>query len=251
MRVIRYISKTGPDYGILDPDTNIFQAKGSLETGFRRGSLVNTLDEVRLLPPVQPTKIVAVGRNYVAHAEEFGRDIPTEPIIFLKPPSALIAHEDVIRIPEESDKVQHEAELAVIVGKKGSRLSIEEALSIVFGYTCANDITARDLQFSDAQWTRGKGFDTFCPLGPWIDTEYNPLNKHIECRVNGDPRQFNHFGCMIFEIPMLISYISHIMTLESGDIILTGTPEGVGDLHPGDFVEVLIEELGSLRNPVG
>jgi 2-keto-4-pentenoate hydratase/2-oxohepta-3-ene-1,7-dioic acid hydratase in catechol pathway len=250
MKVISYISETGPRYGILDPDNQIFQVKGSLEKGFQKCSRVSALEDVRLLPPVHPTKIVAVGRNYVAHIKEFNRDIPTEPILFLKPPSALIAYGDVIRIPEESRQVQHEAELAVVVGKRGRRLSEEEALSIVFGYTCANDVTARDLQYADAQWTRGKGFDTFCPLGPWIETEYDPYNKTIECKVNGNIRQKNHTGNMIFTIPTLIRYISHIMTLEPGDLILTGTPEGVDDLHSGDVVEVQIEDLGILRNLV-
>jgi 2-keto-4-pentenoate hydratase/2-oxohepta-3-ene-1,7-dioic acid hydratase in catechol pathway len=249
MRLIRYSIRSGQAYGILEGG-DVFRATGSIAGGFEKGSRVGEIDDVELLHPVVPSKIIAAGRNYAAHAAEFRREIPEEPIMFLKPPSSLIAHGDAIRLPPESSKVQYEGELAVVIGQKGRDVSDEEAEALVFGYTCANDVSARDLQLADVQWTRGKGFDTFCPLGPWIDTEFDPKDKDIECRVNGAVRQESNTRNMLFGIPTLISYISGIMTLEPGDIVLTGTPEGVGDLSPGDLVEVEVEELGILRNPV-
>ena len=192
--------------------------------------------------PVQPTKIVCIGRNYAAHARELGSDSPVEPLLFLKPPSSLIGPGDVVALPPESVRVEHEAELGVVIGRR-ARLGIKErAMAHVFGFTCVCDVTARDLQRTDGQWTRAKGFDTFCPVGPFIETDFDPKDAHIVCRVNGEVRQDASTAQMIFDVPTLVAYVSRVMTLEPGDLLITGTPEGVGPLVPGDALAV---EIGS------
>ena len=196
--------------------------------------------------PVAPSKIVCIGRNYAAHAKELGNEVPAEPLIFFKPPSALIGPGGSIVLPSESTRVEHEAELGVIIGKRCKAVSREEALSYVFGYTCVNDVTARDLQKKDGQWSRAKGFDTFCPVGPWIETELDPASCRVSCRVNGQARQDGVTTSMIFDVPTLIAYVSKMMTLEPGDLIATGTPEGVGLLTSGDCVEVEVSGIGIL-----
>ena len=216
----------------------------------RREEATLPWEAIHLLPPVQPSKIICVGRNYAAHAAEHHAEVPEIPLIFLKPPSALIGPEEAIILPPQSQQVEHEAELAVVIGKRGRWILPEEAQNHILGYTIANDVTARDLQRRDGQWTRGKGFDTFCPLGPWIDTDFDPADALITCRVNGEVRQMGSTRDMVFSIPRLIAFISSVMTLEPGDVILTGTPAGVGPLHEGDIVEVEIAGLGVLRNPV-
>jgi 2-keto-4-pentenoate hydratase/2-oxohepta-3-ene-1,7-dioic acid hydratase in catechol pathway len=208
------------------------------------------LESVRLLPPVVPQKIICVGRNYADHAREQNADIPEIPLLFLKPPSAIIADQDSILLPPQSRQVDHEAELAVVIGQSCRWVSSEKAMQMVFGYTIANDVTARDLQNKDGQWTRSKGFDTFCPLGPWIETDFDPADALITCRVNDELRQMASTREMIFTIPQLIAFISSIMTLEPGDLILTGTPAGIGSINPGDVVEIHIEGIGALRNLV-
>lgn len=250
MRILRYRSGEQQSFGILGQDGCILEALGSVQLGFTAGSEVCALSEAELLCPTCPSKIIAVGRNYAAHAAEFNREVPEQPIIFFKPPSALIGAGSPIRLPVQSERVEHEAELAIVIGERAFRVDEAEAERVIFGYTCANDVTARDLQQRDVQWTRGKGFDTFCPTGPWIDTEFEPGDKDILCRVNGAIRQHSNTRLMLFSIPFLISYISQIMTLEPGDLILTGTPEGVGPLSEGDEVEVEVAGLGVLRNPV-
>lgn len=200
------------------------------------------------LAPVSPGKIICVGRNYAAHAKELGNDLPTEPLLFLKPPSAVIACGDTIQMPPESSRVDFEGELALVIGRRGRNIDEREALSHIAGFTCANDVTARDLQKKDVQFTRGKGFDTFCPLGPWLVTQLDLESATLETRVNGERRQFAPVSTMIFSVPYIVAYISRVMTLEPGDVILTGTPEGVGPLSAGDTVEVLIPEIGSLVN---
>ncbi len=204
------------------------------------------------LVPVVPTKVVCVGRNYAAHAKELGNEVPSEPLLFLKPPSSLLAPGASIELPPQSQRVEHEGELCVVVGRVLRRASEVEALSAVFGITASNDVTARDLQRKDVQFTRGKGFDTFCPVGPWIETEPGDLTKlSVTTRVNGVVRQQGSTSAMIFPVATLLSYISHVMTLEPGDIVLTGTPEGVGPLLDGDTVEVEIEGVGApLVSPV-
>jgi len=200
--------------------------------------------------PAIPSKLLAVGRNYVAHAKEQNVEVPDIPLIFLKPPSSIIGPGDKILLPPQSQRVEHEGELAVVIGKRGRWIPAEKALEHVFGYTCANDVTARDLQRRDGQWTRGKGFDTFCPLGPWIETELDPADALVSCRVNGEMRQMASSREMVFTIPQLIAYISSVMTLQPGDVILTGTPAGISPLEEGDTVEVSVEGIGELRNPV-
>nr|WP_290668935.1 fumarylacetoacetate hydrolase family protein [Ardenticatena sp.] len=207
-------------------------------------------EEVRLLAPVRPSKIVCVGRNYAAHAAEHGAEVPKEPLFFLKPPSAVIGPDDTIHLTPLSNQVEHEAELAVVIGQRARHLTRENAMSVVFGYTCANDVTARDLQRRDGQWTRAKGVDTFAPLGPWIETDLDPTACDVICRVNGEVRQHGHTRDMVFDIPHLLVAITAVMTLEPGDVLLTGTPEGVSPIVAGDQVEVEISGLGILRNVV-
>ena len=199
---------------------------------------------------VTPTKIVCIGRNYAAHAKELGNELPAEPLIFLKPPSALLPPGAAIVLPPQSRRVEHEGEIGVVIGRRARDVPEAEALGHVAGYTCVNDVTARDLQRSDGQWTRAKGFDTFCPVGPTVATGLDWRKLEVICRVNGTVRQHGHANDMIFGIPRLVSYVSGIMTLEPGDVIATGTPEGVGPLAPGDMVEVEIPGIGLLANPV-
>ena len=199
-----------------------------------------------LLCPVTPTKILCVGRNYAAHAKEMGGDVPAEPLLFLKPPSALIGPGAAILLPPESERVEHEAELGVVIGKRAKNVLREDALAHVFGYTCVGDITARDLQRKDGQWSRAKGFDTFCPVGPWIETELDPSKLRVQCRVNDATRQDGVTANMIFDVPTLVSYASRAMTLEPGDLLVTGTPEGVGPLVAGDRLEIEIDGIGVL-----
>jgi 2-keto-4-pentenoate hydratase/2-oxohepta-3-ene-1,7-dioic acid hydratase in catechol pathway len=199
---------------------------------------------------IRPTKIVAVGRNYLAHIQELGHDVPTEPLIFLKPPSAVVGDGDEVIYPEATHNLHHEAELAVVIGKRCHAAAEGEALDCVAGYTCANDVTARDLQEKDDQWTRAKGFDTFCPLGPRIVPGLDPGNVAVICRVNGEVRQEGHTSDMLFSVPRLIAHISAVMTLEPDDVILTGTPPGVSAVARGDAMEVEIEGIGILHNRV-
>ena len=206
------------------------------------------LSEARLLPPANPSKIVCVGRNYREHAKELGNEVPADILIFLKPPSSLLAPEGKIVMPKLSQRVDYEGELALVIAKKCRNVTENEALSFVRGYTCANDITARDLQKSDGQWTRGKGFDTFCPIGPFVSDEITPEALELETRVNGQVRQKGNTRDFIFSLPAVIRYISSVMTLLAGDLILTGTPAGVGPLREDDRVEVSISGLGTLTN---
>ena len=205
------------------------------------------LEDGALLCPVQPSKIVCIGRNYAAHAKELGHEVPAEPLLFLKPPSALVGPGGVVRLPPESARVEHEAELAVVIGERARNVGKDRALAHVFGYACACDVTARDLQRKDVQFTRAKGFDTFCPVGPWIETELDPKKLRIQCRVSGQTRQDGSTEGMLFDVPTIVSYVSRMMTLEPGDLILTGTPEGVGPLVGGDALEVEIERIGVLK----
>ena len=208
-------------------------------------------DSVRLLAPVIPrSKIVGVGRNYAAHAAEHGNEVPTQPLLFLKPNTSVIGPDDPIVLPDWTEHVEHEAELAVVIGKVTKDVSPEHALQYVFGYTVANDVTARDIQRSDAQWTRAKGFDTSCPLGPWLVPGLDVDDLAVTARVNGQARQDGRTSQMVFDVAYLVSYVSEVFTLLPGDVILTGTPAGVGRLEHRDVVEVEVEEIGVLRNPV-
>ncbi len=220
---------------------------GSLTTGSRSWPL----DSVRLLAPVQPSKIVCVARNYRKHAAELGNEAPQEPLIFLKAPSSIIGPEDTIELPPDSTRVDFEGELAVVIGKRCARLGPQDPIEpYLAGFTCLNDVTARDLQKRDVIFGRAKGFDTFCPIGPAIETEFDWKQARIETRVNGERRQQGASAEMIFPVDLLVRWISRIMTLLPGDVIATGTPEGIAALAPGDVVEVSIEGIGQLRNPV-
>ena len=199
---------------------------------------------------VQPTKIVCVGRNYAAHARELGNEVPREPLLFFKPPSSLIGPGDAIVLPAASQQVEYEAEIGVVIGKRARKVRERDAMAYVRGFTCANDVSARDLQKTDGQWGRAKGFDTFCAVGPVVAEGLDWGRLEVIGRLNGEERQRGHTRDMVFSIPVLIEYISHIMTLEPGDLILTGTPEGVGRMQAGDVVEVEIPGIGALRNPV-
>ncbi|HZW03280.1 MAG TPA: fumarylacetoacetate hydrolase family protein [Anaerolineaceae bacterium] len=250
MRFVRYqAGQQPPQMGWVYED-RVGRIEGSLFGDYRRLEAETSLQTVKLLAPVIPQKIICVGRNYAEHAQEQGVEVPTIPLLFLKPVSSLIGPGEKILIPPQSRQVEHEAELAVVIGKRGRWISADQALDYVLGYTVANDVTARDLQRRDGQWTRGKGFDTFCPLGPWIETESDPYDSLVTCRVNDEIRQMGSTRDMIFPIQQLVAFISSVMTLEPGDVILTGTPAGIGPLLPGDTVEIEVEGIGKLSNPV-
>jgi 2-keto-4-pentenoate hydratase/2-oxohepta-3-ene-1,7-dioic acid hydratase in catechol pathway len=238
-------------YGAVEPE-GIRLHRGSPFVAWEPTESVVPFAEAHLLAPVIPTKVVAVGKNYVDHAAEMGGDVPEEPVLFLKPSTSVIGPGTPIVYPPMSAEVHHEAELAVVIGTVARRVRAEDASRHILGYTAANDVTARDLQARDGQWTRAKGFDTFCPLGPAIETETDPLEAlTVECRVNGEVRQHATTADLVFGVAELVAFISAVMTLLPGDVILTGTPAGVGPLQPGDRVEVEIETIGILANPVG
>lgn len=230
---------------------------GEIENGrvYPQGGMhagIFELSELRILPPSSPSKIVCVGLNYRDHAKELSTEIPKTPILFLKPPSAVIGHEDKIIYPASSSRVDYEAELAVVIGKRCKNISAEKAEDVIAGYTCFNDVTARDLQQKDGQWTRAKSFDTFAAFGPYLvcPDEFDVSDAKITCRVNGKTRQESSTSNLIFDIPYLVEFITEIMTLEMGDVITTGTPSGVGEMQRGDTVEVEIQGIGILRNEV-
>jgi len=219
---------------------------GSPFEGARLGSIEIPWSPADLRAPVRPSKIVCVGRNYAAHAKELGNEVPKEPLLFFKPPSSVIGPGGAVVLPKESERVEHEAELGVVIGRRVRRVAREQAMAAVYGYTCVCDVTARDVQKKDGQWTRAKGFDTFCPVGPWIETELDPSDLAVKCLVDGNERQSGRTSQMIFDIATLISYVSAAMTLEPGDLIVTGTPEGVGPFEPGNKVVVSVEGIGEL-----
>jgi 2-keto-4-pentenoate hydratase/2-oxohepta-3-ene-1,7-dioic acid hydratase in catechol pathway len=207
-------------------------------------------DDVRLLAPVLPTKVVCVGKNYEAHAAEFGAEVPEEPLVFLKPSTAVIGPHDPIPLLPISRRVDYEGEMAVVIGRIARNVRTEEAFRVILGYTCANDVTLRDLQKTDDQWARAKGFDGSCPLGPWIETDLDPNDVRVETRLNGEVRQAGQTSDMVFGVATLIEHVTTFMTLLPGDVLLTGTPEGVGPLSAGDTVEVEVDGVGALSNPV-
>jgi 2-keto-4-pentenoate hydratase/2-oxohepta-3-ene-1,7-dioic acid hydratase in catechol pathway len=249
VKIVRYAAGSKTEYGICHDEmvqSLIGHPYGRLKTTDR----YHKLNELRLLSPCAPSKIVALGLNYRRHAEEVKLSIPTEPLIFLKPSTSVIGPEDKIIYPESSKRVDYEGELAVVIGAPARRVPREEAMKYVLGYTCFNDVTARDLQYQDKQWTRAKGFDTFAPVGPWIETELDPHHLSLETYLNGEVKQRTNTSDLIFSVPELVSFISHVMTLFPGDIIATGTTSGIGPMQPGDTVEVKIEQIGTLRNYV-
>jgi 2-keto-4-pentenoate hydratase/2-oxohepta-3-ene-1,7-dioic acid hydratase in catechol pathway len=250
VKVVRI--KAGDDirYGLADSD-GVTIYEGSPFFAWEATEAVVPWDRVQLLAPVIPTKVVAVGRNYADHAAELGNVLPDEPIIFLKPPTSVVGPEAPVVYPADTEELHHEAELAVVIGAVARRVRAEDAGGVVLGYTCANDVSARDLQRRDGQWARAKGFDTFCPLGPAIETELDPLEGlGVRCRVNGELRQEGSTADMVFGVAELIAFASRVMTLLPGDVLLTGTPAGVGPVAPGDVMEVEVDGIGVLRNPV-
>ena len=239
-----------PLYGLIEGD-HVHEISGVPWGPWSRGSHSARLADVRFLAPVEPSKIVCAGRNYAAHAAELGNELPKEPLIFLKPPSSIIGPQEPIVLTPYSQRVEHEGELAIVIGRRCSHLlDTDDALASVLGYTCLNDVTARDLQKSDVQFTRGKGFDTFCPVGPHIETDLDPSNVLVETHVNGARRQSGSTTLMLYPPAFLVRWISRMMTLYPGDVIATGTPAGVGPLVAGDTVEVSVAGVGVLRNPV-
>lgn len=250
MKIYRFKHNNKISYGVLEKES-LFSVEGSI---FRSFKIINEkfpISEVTLLPPVKPSKIVAVGTNYKNHAMEMGRSLPKEPLIFLKPPSAVVGSNDIIVYPKMTKRVDYEGELALIIKKKARLLDESDDIEdYVLGYTCFNDVTARDLQEKDGQFTRAKGFDTFAAVGPCIATDVDPSNVKLKTFVNGKLKQSASTRNLIFSVPFLVRFISKIMTLNAGDIITTGTPAGVGPLMPGDRVDVQIGGIGTLSNTV-
>jgi 2-keto-4-pentenoate hydratase/2-oxohepta-3-ene-1,7-dioic acid hydratase in catechol pathway len=256
MKFCRFISSAGgassafTRYGILEGE-NVQEISAAPWTEWSGTGRSFPLTSARLLAPVEPGKIVCVGRNYSAHAAELGNDVPKEPLIFLKPPTSIVGPSDAIVLPKYSRRVEHEGELGLVIGRKCAHLNDQEnPLDYVLGYTCVNDVTARDLQKTDVQFTRAKGFDTFCPTGPYIESELHPGDLLVEALVNGEVRQSGRTSLMVFPPPFLVRWISRMMTLEPGDLIATGTPSGVGPLVERDVVDIRIGGIGVLSNPV-
>ncbi|MET8308141.1 MULTISPECIES: fumarylacetoacetate hydrolase family protein [unclassified Micromonospora] len=263
MRIARFAHAKGMSFGVVEGEAEaglqgltIAEIEGHPFGQLSFSGARWALSDVRLLSPILPSKVVCVGRNYAEHAAEHGSEVPKEPLLFLKPSTSVIGPRDAIRLPIFSKQVEHEAELAVVIGAPGARRADRAAAErAIFGYTCANDVTARDLQRSDGQWTRAKGFDSFCPIGPWITTGLDVSDLEIRCEVGRNPeemevRQLGRTKDMVFDVPGLVSYISHVMTLLPGDVVLTGTPAGVSPLVEGDTVTVRIEGIGELSNTV-
>jgi 2-keto-4-pentenoate hydratase/2-oxohepta-3-ene-1,7-dioic acid hydratase in catechol pathway len=249
MRACRYRRAGVERYGLVEGDQVRPLGAAPWAGGLPDGPAV-PLAGVELLAPVEPSKIVCVGKNFVAHARELGQDVPPVPLLFLKPPSAVIGPQEPIRCPEASREVHHEAELAVVMARPLYRATATEARLAVFGYTCLNDVTARDIQREEKHFTRSKGFDTFCPVGPVVETSIDPLEVSVVCRVNGAERQRGSTRDMVTDTFALLAFISQVMTLLPGDVVSTGTPEGVGPIRRGDWVEVEVSGIGVLRNPV-
>ena len=251
MRIVRYEQGGHAGTGILEGGI-VHEVEGHLFEGPRPGASIAPIGQVSLLPPMRPGKIVAVGLNYLDHilVDGFGRERPANPIIFLKPPSSLVGHDSAIVLPEGPERVESEAELAVVMGRRARYVRAGQAADYILGLTCANDVSARDYQAADGQWVRAKGFDTFTPLGPCIVTGLRPDNLTITCRLNGQVHQESSTSKLLFDVPYLMEFISRIMTLEPGDVIMTGTPAHPPRMQPGDVVEVEIEGIGTLRNPV-
>ena len=252
MKIARFSSKgEDPRYGILDERDLVVLAGDPMYQGSETTGERVPLADAKLLAPVIPrSKVIGVGLNYAEHASEMDERAGDDPVVFLKPNTSVIGPEDPIRLPAGVGRVDHEGELAIVIGSLAKNVTRDDFASVILGYTIANDVTARDLQARDGQWTRSKGFDTFCPLGPAIETEIDPSDIRIETRVDGDLRQVGSTSEMVHDIPSLIEFISSIWTLLPGDVILTGTPAGVGEIRDGEVVEVTISGLGTLKNPV-
>jgi 2-keto-4-pentenoate hydratase/2-oxohepta-3-ene-1,7-dioic acid hydratase in catechol pathway len=250
MRLVRFRFGDRIATGVVEGDAVRALAGTFFENPVPSGEEI-PLDDVRLLAPILPSKVVCLGKNYAAHAAEFGGEVPEEPLVFLKPSTSVSGPGDPIPLPPISNRVDYEGELAVVIGRIARNVRAEETFRYILGYTCGNDVTLRDLQKKDDQWARAKGFDGSCPLGPWVETELDPIDVHLETRVNGEVRQSASTSDMVFGVATIIEFVTSFMTLLPGDVIMTGTPEGVGKLEPGDRVEVVIDGIGVLMNPVG
>lgn len=250
MRVARFSLNGEPRFGILDGPELVVLKGHPLVNGYDTTGERVPLKDVKLLAPTIPSKIVCIGKNYADHVAEMGREINPEPTIFFKPSSAIIGPGDSIVLPKQSNRVELEAELTIVIGQITKNVSEEQALEYVWGFTIANDVTARDLQASDDQWARAKAFDTFCPLGPWIETEFVPDGQIVESRIDGETKQQASIDLMLHNVPKIISYVSQNMTLLPGDVILTGTPAGISRIESGQLIECEIEGIGTLLNPV-
>lgn len=251
MRIAKFQAGDKLGWGLIDgPELVVFRGHPLFQGYETTGERV-AIKDITLLPPILPTsKIVCIGKNYADHAAEMGGDAPIEPLIFLKPTTSVIGPDEQIVLPKISNQVDYEGELAVVIGALAKNVSIDQANDYIWGYTIANDVTARDIQNIDGQWTRAKGFDTFCPLGPWVETEFNPEEQILETRVDGEAKQRASVDLMVHKVPRIIQHVSEAMTLMPGDVILTGTPAGIGPITSGQIVEVSIEGIGTLSNPV-
>jgi 2-keto-4-pentenoate hydratase/2-oxohepta-3-ene-1,7-dioic acid hydratase in catechol pathway len=262
VRIARFTTGEDPQYGIVTGEVDelgipaedsmvVALAGDPLYVGMHPTEEQHKLADVRLLAPVIPrSKVVGIGRNYAAHAAEMGNDVPTEPLMFLKPNTTVVGPGDPIFYPRQSSNVHFEGELAVVIGRICRDVAPDRVKDVVYGYTIGNDVTARDLQKSDVQFTRAKGFDSFCPLGPWVETELDPSDLRVQTHLNGDLKQDGTTKDLIFDVPTLVAHVSSVMTLLPGDVILTGTPDGVGPMTPGDEVDVTISGIGTLTNKV-
>ncbi len=252
MLIGRFFVDGDVKWGVFEKSKVRIISKNFLYGVFEYMSETYDIDDVRVLPPVKPSKIVGIGLNYIEHINELGMEKPKNPMLFLKPSTTVIAHNDIIVYPKHmSKRVDYEGELGVVIGKKTKNISEKDAQKAIYGYTIINDVTARDLQFQDGQWVRAKSFDTFSPIGPFVATDINPLNLKIQTKLNGEIKQNSNTSDMLFNVYMLVSFVSKIMTLLPGDIIATGTPKGVGEMKIGDDVEIYIEKIGILKNRVG
>ncbi|WP_030624327.1 fumarylacetoacetate hydrolase family protein [Streptomyces sclerotialus] len=249
MRIARFSIDGNVGFGVVEGN-DLDVIKGHPFAEFERSGQKVPLDKVRLLPPVLPNKVVAIGRNYAEHAKELGNEVDDVPVAFFKPSTSVVGPGDPVVYPSFSQEVHHEAELAVVIGRMCREVPRERVKDVILGYTCANDVTARDVQKREAQWARAKGFDSSCPLGPWVETELDPSDLTIQCTVNGEQRQLGRTSEMVRSIEDLIVHITEAMTLLPGDVVLTGTPAGVGPLNVGDEVAVTIEGIGTLTNKV-
>ena len=262
MRIARFTTGEEPQYGVVTGDVDelgipaddakiVALAGDPLYVGVQLTDTEVSLADVRLLAPVIPrSKVVGIGKNYAAHAAEMGGDVPAEPLMFLKPNTSVVGPGDPVFYPRQSSEVHYEGELAVVISRICKDVPLERVADVIYGYTCANDVTARDLQRADGQWARAKGFDTFCPLGTWIETELDTSDLKVTTHLNGDLVQDGTTKDMVFDVPTLVAYVSSVMTLLPGDVILTGTPEGVGPMNVGDEVEVTVAGIGSLTSKV-
>lgn len=250
MRYVRFEKNSAISYGMVEGDS-VKKINGDLFGAYSVTDVLYKLTDIKLLAPCQPSKVVAVGLNYRDHAREMGEAIPDTPKIFIKPSTSVIGPEEEIIIPEMANRVDYEAELAIVIKKTAKNIAPEEADQYILGYTCLNDVTARDLQKVDGQWTRAKGFDTFAPIGPWVDDALDPNDTDIKLLLNGEQKQYSNTSNFIWKVEQLVSFISRVMTLLPGDVITTGTPSGIGPMKSGDRVDVVIEGIGTLTNYVG